>query len=183
VGFKRSGCSVSAVPFTTAVARALILLLVSLHASPCVSHAAGRPDQNPDAAVEDAPAEGKTHLTDRPAIMKNAGSTTHKTLTSIARPDWVDGLKSMQLALVHPSQISTIPAASGQTKQASAQTDSGAQKKSSKLKWILIAAAGGAAVGVFAMKGKGGSESNFGVGSQAPNSTITAGPPTVGPPQ
>jgi hypothetical protein len=68
------------------------------------------------------------------------------------------------------TQASNEPAGSGQT----------VQKKSSKLKWILIAAAGAAAGGVLAMKGGGGSS---GSNERESVNTITAGPPTVGPPQ
>jgi len=181
VGFKCSGSPVSTGLLTKVVARTLILLLISFP-SPWVCQVAAQQNQNPEtaAAVEEVAEEVKPPIADRPPFMKGAGSAP-TTILSIRRPDWVDGLKGMKMASVRPWQTSAPSPSSGQASQLpSSQSGSSAPKKSSKLKWILIAAAGGAAAGVFALKGKGGS----GPGSDStPTPTITAGPPTVGPPQ
>jgi hypothetical protein len=167
------------------VARTLILLLIP--PSPFVSHALAQNRQNPEAAgsVIEVAAEAQTPIGERPAILKSAGGAAPLTLTSIRTPVLLDRLRLVKIASAQPWQNSATSATSGQagSQPQSSPPGSSAQKKSSKLKWILIGAAGGAAVGFLALKGKGGSDSGSDSNSQTPTPTVTAGPPVLGPPQ
>lgn len=171
--------------FTSVVARTLILLLIPLP-SPFVSHALAQNRQNPEAAepVIEVADEAHTPIGERPAFMKSARGAA-PLLTSIRTPALLDGFTLVKIASVQPRQNSPTSATSGQasSQPQSSPTGSSAQKKNSKLKWILIGAAGGAAVGFLALKGKGGSDSGSDSNSQTPTPTVTAGPPVLGPPQ
>ena len=81
--------------------------------------------------------------------------------------------------------VTIVASYQGQTASTSAeavnQTSPPPAKKSSAMKWILIAAAGGAAAAVLATRKSDSSPSSSGGSSSG--GAITAGPPTVGPPQ
>ena len=67
--------------------------------------------------------------------------------------------------------------------QASPAQDTAVVKKNSKLKWILIAAAGAAAGGVFAFKSGSSSSGSSGGNLPAAGPIVTVGNPSVGTPQ
>jgi len=144
-----------------AMARALILLLVVFHPSLWIPDAMARQSDNRDAAARPEPtpaAEGKS-------------------LLSIRRPIWSETSSELIVAFLQNQSATTTTPQPQAPKTPAPPT---VQKKSNKLMWILIGAAGGGAVAAFALKGKGGSDSST---PQTPLTTVTAGPPTVGPPQ
>jgi hypothetical protein len=144
-----------------AMARALILLLVVFHPSLWIPDAIAQQADKGDAAAKPEPtpaAEGKS-------------------LLSIRRPIWSENSSALIVAFLQNQPATTTTPQPQPPKTPAPPT---AQKKSNKLMWILIGAAGGGAVAAFALKGKGGSDSST---PQTPLTTVTAGPPTVGPPQ
>jgi hypothetical protein len=83
-----------------------------------------------------------------------------------------------------PSQARwTESTGASQGSAATPSQETAAPKKQSKLKWILIAAAGAAAGGVFAFKGRSSSSDGPGVNMQPAGPNVTFGSPSVGAPQ
>jgi len=146
-----------------AMARALTLLLVVFHPSLWIPDAIAQQPDNRDAAARPEPTpdgEGKS-------------------LLSIRRPIWSETSSELIVAFLQ-NQPATTTTPQPQPQSPKNPAPPTVQKKSNKWMWILIGAAGGGAVAAFALKGKGGSDSST---PQTPLTTVTAGPPTVGPPQ
>ena len=144
-----------------AMARALILLLVVFQPSLWIPDAIAQQPDNRDAAARPEPTP--------------AGEG--KSLLSIRRPIWSETSSELIVAFLQNQPATTTTPQPQPPKTPAPNT---VQKKSNKWMWILIGAAGGGAVAAFALKGKGGSDSST---PQTPVTTVTAGPPTVGPPQ
>ena len=111
-------------------------------------------------------------FTPRPLQPAKVANPERTFIPSIRALNWSDSRFVFEVAM-RQGTTSTASTAPG-------QSNSGVQKKSGKLKWILIAVAGGAAVGVFAATRKSDEDSQ----SQVPGpTTVTVGTPTIGSPQ
>ena len=125
-------------------------------------------------APEDGPGVLFTGNTDRLTVRADGrGRATSGRTRSI-------GEGAFSVAIVAMVQGNTATTTTQAANPTQAPSTAGDKKKSKKLLWILIGAAGAGAVAAFALKGSSDSDGDDD-SVEAP--TITVGPPTVGAPQ